>query len=303
MRVVITGPTGAIGIALIELLLASEHEICVISNPNSIRNECLKKFRGIDIVECDLNDLSELQLNGKYDVFFNLAWSGGSCRNNVMQNYSSVTSSLAAIDLANKIGCSVFIGAGSQAECGRHEVPISSQTICKPESAFGAAKLAAYYLSMLRAKQLNLRFCWARILSVYGPFDGEGTLVISTLRKLINSQQLEFTSGTQTWDFLYSTDAAEALLQIAFSKNAEGIYVLGSGVPNELRGFITLITDKFAVNPMPYFGLIPSTVEQVNYLVADTSRLKSEFDWRPKTEFSKGIDKTFEYCVNAGQLK
>ena len=58
MKIVITGATGAIGMALLEKHLQLGHEILVIVNPNSKRNCILNKFKNLEIIECDLNEYS-----------------------------------------------------------------------------------------------------------------------------------------------------------------------------------------------------------------------------------------------------
>lgn len=57
-----------------------------------------------------------------------------------------------------------------------------------------------------------------RFFSLYGPYDFEGTLVMSTLKKLMGNEPCDLTKCIQQWDFLYIDDAIEALrLFIAFT--------------------------------------------------------------------------------------
>ena len=70
---------------------------------------------------------------------------------------------------------------------------------------------------------------WTRILSIYGPYDGENTMVMSTIYKLLNSEKPSCTKGEQMWDFLYSKDAALAM-RLLGEKGTDGrTYCIGSG--------------------------------------------------------------------------
>jgi UDP-glucose 4-epimerase len=299
MKIVITGATGTIGMALISLHLKLGDDVLVIANPNSKRNERLRNFSNIKLIICDISDYNSINVDISYDIFYHFAWEGGSTRENIMLNLESTKNSVSAVELANRIGCKVFLGAGSQAETGKQTSPISENTICKPESPFGASKLASYYMTKFKCEQLGIKFCWARILSVYGPYDGERTLIISTIRKLISKSELSFTSANQKWDFLYASDAAEAIYEIGKKSKDGGIYVIGSGSIQSLKSFIKIIANKFGINPEIFFGKIPNNDNTLIHLEADISRLQKEFNWKPKIDFKQGIDMTIDYCKNS----
>ena len=82
------------------------------------------------------------------------------------------------------------------------------------ETAYGKAKLKAGISSRSLCKELGIRHIWTRVLSIYGPFDGPNTLITSTIRKIINGERPALTAGEQVWDYLYSKDAAKALLML-----------------------------------------------------------------------------------------
>lgn len=79
---------------------------------------------------------------------------------------------------------------------------------------------------------------WVRILSVYGPNDNAGSMVMSTVRKLKNGETPQFTKGEQKWDYLYSGDAARAFRLLAEKGQSGKVYVLGSGNVKPLSEYI-----------------------------------------------------------------
>ena len=160
---------------------------------------------------------------------------------------------------------------------------------------YGIAKLCAGRMSRIMCASLGIKHVWARILSVYGPYDNEVSMVISTLRKMINGEVAEFTPGEQIWDYLYSDDAAKALLAIALNGKDGGIYCLGSGNPAPLKDYIKKMRDAANLDCELGLGLRPYAENQVMYLCADIEKLTKDTGFIPKTTFEDGIAKTVSW--------
>ncbi len=292
-RVIITGATGAIGTALIKELIKKSVEILVFTRKKSKRNQNILAHPLVRIKFCALEDLNNIQNDTgmNYDVFYHLAWSGasGAGRNDMYKQNLNVKYALDAVGAAKRFGCSTFIGIGSQAEYGRVEGLLTPETSVFPEMGYGYAKLCAGQMTRDYALQLGLRHMWVRVLSVYGPNDGEGSMVMSAINKLRQGIEPEFTKGEQMWDYLYSGDAASALYTLAEKGSNGKIYVLGSGRARRLREYIEDIRDIVAPEMKLKFGAIPYKETQVMYLCADTTELKNDIGWEAKKNFREGI--------------
>ena len=59
-RAVITGPTGSIGIALINELVANGIEVLAVVRPGSMRADRIKESSLVKRVSCDLSELEKL---------------------------------------------------------------------------------------------------------------------------------------------------------------------------------------------------------------------------------------------------
>ena len=229
-----------------------------------------------------------------YDVFFHFAWEGttGDARNDMVLQVRNVTYTMVAVNLAKRLGCHTFIGSGSQAEYGRVEGSLNAQTPAFPENGYGIAKLCASQMSRIMCASLGIRHIWTRILSVYGPYDNEASMVVSTLRAMMRGEEPEFTPGEQIWDYMYSEDAARALLAVAQKGHSGDIYCLGSGRPAMLKEYIEKMRD--AANPECKlgFGKRPYAENQVMYLCADIEKLKNDTGFEISHSFEEGIAKT-----------
>lgn len=292
-RAIVTGATGAIGTALIQNLVEHGIEVLVLVRPESDRKNRIPSNPLISVLECGMENYAAIQntTEKEYDVFYHFAWAGtaGDGRNDMYLQNENVKYALDAVGAAKRFGCKRFVGAGSQAEYGRVEGVLRSNTPTFPETGYGIAKLCAGQMTREYAYQLGMEHIWTRILSVYGPNDGAQSMVMSAINKLQNGEVPKFTKGEQMWDYLYSEDAAAAFRLIG-EKGIDGkVYVLGSGEAKPLAEYIEDI--RYVVNPKGKIemGAIPYAPRQVMFLKADTTQLESDVNWKANTDFRDGI--------------
>lgn len=301
-RVLITGPTGAIGTALADLLTESGCEVTAVCRPGSENIGNLKPHKNLKIVECDISCLPSLKerLAPGFDAFYHLAWNGtfGDSRNAVDLQMGNIGYTLDAVDLAKALDCRLFVGAGSQAEFGHFRQPAGEETPTKPFSLYGAAKLAAGQMSRVHAGNIGLEHVWVRIFSVYGPRDDSRTLISALIRELGQGRSLELTAGEQVWDYLYSYDAAEALALIGEKGRNNRIYSLGAGEERLLRDYILELRDVVHPGLEPGLGKRPYGKDQVMYLSADIRSLTEDTGFKPRTAFAEGIRKSIKEGEN-----
>lgn len=291
---VVTGPTGAVGSALCAHLLEQGIAVYAVVRPSTRRTGNLP--RGVKIVPCDLAELERLAglIGEKADAFFHLAWAHtiGEGRNDMHAQIENIRCAVDAARAAAQLGCKVFVGAGSQAEYGRVEGMLTARTPCFPENGYGMAKLCAGQMTRAECAKLGVRHVWARILSVYGPHDGETTMISSVIGKLLRGEKPALTQGTQMWDYLYADDAARALCLLAQSGRDGGVYPLGSGQARPLREYIEILRDQIDPALPLGFGEIPYGDKQVMHLQADISELVRDTGFAPVTPFEEGARQT-----------
>lgn len=295
---VVTGPTGVVGHALCACLIRNGIRVYAVCRPGTVRAESLPRSENLTLLFCDSSEFSTLpERLPRADAFFHLAWSdtASALRNHLPAQVRNIGHTLDACRAAKELGCKVFVGAGSQAEYGRVSGALKPDTPCFPENGYGMAKLCAGQMSRLECHKLGLIHIWPRILSVYGPYDGAGTMISSVIRKLLAGECPALTAGEQLWDYLYADDAAEALFQMALNGKDGAVYPLGSGQAHPLREYVEILRD--AIDPrLPLgFGEIPYGPRQVMCLKADLNALSADTGFSPKANFETGIHETIEW--------
>ena len=303
-KAIITGCTGAVGVSIIQELILNDWYIIAVCRENSSRRASIPKSSKVRIVECNLEKIEKLPalIEEKCDVFFHLAWDGtyGEDRMNCIRQNKNVEYTLHAVNAAKELGCEVFIGAGSQSEYGRIDGVLHPNIVCNPDNPYGAAKLAACHMSRILCNQLGIRHNWCRILSIYGAYDGEYTMVCSIIKKLLRGERPICTVGNQIWDYIYSKDAARAFRLVAEKGKKDAVYCLGSGRTRTLRQYIEVIRDTIDPGLKVGFGELPYYPNQVMHLEADISNLTEDTGFIPQYSFEDGIKETIEWCKNSG---
>jgi len=245
MNFFITGASSFVGIEVCRYLTNKGHNVIAMTRRENKFLNAIAKVGMLQVFQADMQTLVEKATDVKADVFIHLAWAGTSHedRNNPAIHEENVRLSLEYVRLAQRMGCQLYVDAGSQAEYGIVPGVITEETPCNPFSAYGKAKLELYQKSIVLTKELGLKYIHLRILSVYGENDHPDTLIMSSLRKLKVREPIEMRSGDQKWNYVYVKDAARQISELALNALADDgfgceVYNIASNDTRLLKDFV-----------------------------------------------------------------
>lgn len=297
-RALVSGGTGVTGNALVRELLAQGVAVTALVRPGSPRRSWLpEEDSRLRVVECALGAYAgAAPLVGEApDVFFHLAWDGSrgkektDNRNNMPLQAANIQHAVGAVELCRAVGCPVFVGTGTQAEYGRLDVPAREDMPCSPENGYGAAKLCAGQMTRMLCHSYGIRHVWARLFSVYGPYDGTESLIDTSIRALLRGESPAYTPGEQVWDYMYSRDAARALILLAQKGRHGEIYNVASGNARPLAEYIRELHEAVAPASVPRLGAKSYAAGQLMRLEGDIGKLRKEAGFLCGVAFSTGI--------------
>jgi nucleoside-diphosphate-sugar epimerase len=292
-RAVITGATSFIGIHLIQALLKADYEVTAVIRPTTNKKALLPINENIQYVELELSDYRILHehIPQSPDVFFSLAWNGtrGRDRDDFDLQFLSYKYAIEGLESVLKIGCKKVITAGSQAQYGLHSEKITEKTIERPVNQYGIHKLRFYNEASEMCALMGASLKEPRFFSLYGPHDFEHTMIISLIKSMLDGKPCELTLATQKWDFLYISDAIEALLCLVRLPCKDGVYNLGSGISKPLKEYIYEIRDVLASKSELIFGAVPYPATGAVSIEPDISKINEETGWLPQVPFKTGI--------------
>ena len=245
MTFFITGASSFIGVELCRCLAGNGHQVIAMSRRENEQLNDIANNGYLQVFYADMQNLMERAIDVKADVFIHLAWAGALLgqRDNQELQEGNIRFSLECVKLSKRMGCQLYVDAGSQAEYGIVPGVISEETPCNPVSAYGKAKLKMYHETRELAQKIGLKYIHLRILSVYGENDHPNTLIMSSLRKLKNNEPIEMRSGGQKWNYVYVKDAARQIAELSiYAVNNEGfrqeVYNIASNDTRKLQDFI-----------------------------------------------------------------
>ena len=219
MTFFISGASSFIGVELCRYLSDNGHGVIAMSRRENEQLNNIALNGNLQVFYADMQNLMERAIDVKADVFVHLAWAGallGQRDNQELQD-GNICFSLECVKLSKRMGCQLYVDAGSQAEYGIVPGVITEDTPCNPVSAYGKAKLQMYREASDLAKRIGLKYIHLRILSVYGENDHPNTLIISSLKKLKANEPIEMRSGGQKWNYVYVKDAARQISELSLN--------------------------------------------------------------------------------------
>lgn len=294
-RVVITGATSFIGMAVTKKLISDGLEVIAVVREDSDKIAMLQRIDKLNIVICDLNNIADLKNKiDKADIFIHFAWSGIGSKGRQDKDIQdkNIENTMIALKTAKYIGCDKFIFAGSQSEYGMVDGCMSEEIECNPVSEYAKAKLTVCNRASELSKEIGIQYIHLRIFSVYGAQDHPWSLISSCIDTFENGGELQLSECTQKWNYLYIDDLAEVYSRIVnYTSKHNEIFNVASDDIRVLREYIEEIYKISAKKGTYVFGERKSNAEGNTSLIPNMEKLKKAINWNEKVSFEEGIRK------------
>jgi UDP-glucose 4-epimerase len=309
-RILVAGGAGFIGSHVCEKLLDYNPETIIIADDFS-----LGKQRNIPKLSCDeriklyIVDASQYNLMQNLlkmepiDIVFNLAVvplpaSLEKPKNCIDKNilitstlcellYKDFYKSLIHISSSEAYGTSVYTNK-----------PMDENHPTYPTTPYAASKLACDHIALSYHKTFGLDIAIARPFNAYGPRQNEqsyaGVIPLTISRILRGEPPVIHGDGLQTRDYTYVEDIASAIPRFYEEKATRGkIINLASGREITIKELIHKIMEI-----MDYNGPViqtPPRPGDVRRHLGDISLAQKLINYKPKTDFQEGLEKTISW--------
>lgn len=279
-----------IGAATVKQFLENGDFVYAVVRVGSKNISRLPVSENLKVIECDLKDLENLPtlIDENCNLFYFFSWeqSGQNRNDNMSVQCHNIEYTLTAVRVARILGCTRFIGAGSQAEYGTNGLNISETAPADPKEPYGICKYAAGKLSASLCKRLDIEHIWTRIFSVYGENDRPTSMISDLISHLKNGEEMLLSSGSHRWDYLSSDDAGRAFYLLGEYGKDQTVYNVASGESRTIREFAEIIGERLGRGYLLRFS-----DETFPDLTADITRLKTDVGFVPHSDFEDEIKK------------
>jgi UDP-glucuronate 4-epimerase len=150
------------------------------------------------------------------------------------------------------------------------------------------SKLACESLARTYGECFGLEATVLRYFTVYGPRQRPDMAFARIISAVLGETPFSvYGTGEQSRDFTYVGDAAEATVAAMEDGHAGTTYNIGGGSETTLREVIALI-ERLAGRRLAVRNE-PAAVGDVRRTAADTTRIRSELGWHPRTSLADGL--------------
>ena len=293
MKCLVTGGAGFIGSHITEILLGEGHEVTVIDNYSTGRPQNIEFLNGnskLQVFEMDIavDDMSA-QFKG-IDFVFHIAGLADivpSIENPTSYFQSNVVGTQRVLEYAKENNVKKVVYAASSSCYGiATEIPTTENAEIKPEYPYALTKRMGEELVMHYSLVYDLPCLSLRLFNVYGPRSRtSGTygavFGIFLKQKLANKPYTVVGDGTQTRDFTFVTDVANAFIAAAKSDVNGEIMNVGSNGTYSVNQLVGLLGGDVEY--------IPKRPGEPDCTYADITKIKSLLNWSPKVSLEAGV--------------
>ncbi len=300
MKYLVIGGAGFIGSHIVEKLLEKGHEVVVMDNLISGRRDFVPKEAAFEWGDIrSPKDLDRIFKKNGGDTFhrvINLA-----AQPYIPQCYddpelffeTNANGTLNIIRACEKFGVQRFLQYASAEEYGTQKGKINEEVAVRPQSTYGVSKVAADYLCQVRYRESGLHAIALRQFNCYGPRETHEYVIPEIISQFAVGSTVRLGNIAAERDFLYVGDAAEYAIEL-LEKGAPGeIYNLGAGTCISIKSLAMTIAEIMGVLD-PVIEINPAKLRpwDIERLESDNTKIHSVVDYRPRTDFLDGLQKT-----------
>lgn len=195
------------------------------------------------------------------------------------------------------VGKIVFMSSGGTVYRPGLPLPIAEDAPTDPISAYGIVKLATEKYCSLMQHLTGLQSSILRIANPFGPYQAadrrQGVIAILIARALRGEPIEIWGDGSVVRDFVYVDDVVDAIITAAVTPHATIPINVGSGQGRTLRSVIDDVQTLLGREVEVVYK--PSEAADVPANVLDIRRAAEVIGWRPRTEWSRGLQATIDW--------
>lgn len=296
--VVITGANGFIGRWLVTEFSNNQFKVYAIVHNYDGNYDYLNQLPNVITIRCDLEHTQYLETaipDDNIDLVYHLAWAGstGALKGDYQVQLANTKQACDIALFANKKHCKKFICTGSIAELlisdERNDALFDLGII------YGIQKDSAYRLLKCICSDLHMKFIWARLTNIYGPYNTSGNLMCYVLENIRKGVRPVFTKSEQMFDLMYVEDTVHALYLLGISDVSKDNYLIGSGNPRPLKEYLLFLQQLIREHGVIGIGERDRKDMYYNSEWFDTSALEADTGFFTRFSFEVGIHKTLDW--------
>jgi UDP-glucose 4-epimerase len=290
---VVTGGAGFIGSHMVDAVLADGFAVRVIDNLVGGHRSNLDHHKGNGDLECYWQDIRQLEPGSRIFAgtshVFHFAGIGDivpSIDEPIPYMETNVQGTVRVLECARAAGVQKFVYAASSSCYGLASVPTAEDHPIAPQYPYALSKYQGEQAAFHWHKVYGLPVNSVCIFNAYGSrvrTTGAYGAVFGVFfrQKLAGKPYTVVGDGTQTRDFVYVTDIAQAFLAAARTDLSGERFNVGAGNPQPVNKLVEILGGD-AVH-------IPKRPGEPDCTWANIEKIQRVLGWRPTVPFEEGV--------------
>ncbi|MBF0162199.1 MAG: GDP-mannose 4,6-dehydratase [Magnetococcales bacterium] len=298
---VVTGGAGFIGSHMVDRLLREGYTVRVVDNLTGGRLSNLahlERTADFSLEECDIRDLSpDSSVFSDVSYVFHFAGIGDivpSIEQPIDYMATNVQGTVRVLEAARHGGRATlkrFVYAASSSCYGLAETPTREDYPMQPQYPYALSKYQGEQVVLHWGQVYDMPVNSMRIFNAYGPrvrTTGAYGAVFGVFfrQKLAGKPYTVVGDGTQTRDFIYVTDVAEAFFLAAHHPHLGEIYNIGADKPQSVLHLVELLGGSVANGDVVF---LPKRPGEPDCTWANTEKITRLLGWKPSVDFKTGV--------------
>lgn len=312
-KAIISGATGFIGASFVKFLTTKGIDVLALGRKTLDEVSESRKSKLVDAqyICIDMSEIEQLEdkikdldwTPGEDCVFFNLAWGGVDRLSDldVDAQMKNVAWCVTALETSVRIGCSRFIQVGTMEEAFTHsylKLDHNQNDQYNRHVIYSTAKIAAKYALQLKASTLDIDYIYVLHSHVMGPDDDKDSFLQVTLQKLVNGDDLIFSSGEQYFDVISLDDCALGYYLICQKGISGREYWVGSGNPRKLREYVERMYNLYPSAKEMQFGKMPYNDIVLSRDEFSIEALSKDTGYKPLMSYEETVQELYKSLFN-----
>ena len=180
----------------------------------------------------------------------------------------------------------------------RRDLRFTENSPLNPSSPYSASKASADLFALAYARTFGVPVSISRCSNNYGAFQHPEKLIPLMILNAKEDKPLPvYGTGENVRDWIHVEDHCRAVDLILHHEGAEGqVYNIGGG--NEVRNIDVVKAILRAMDkPETLITYVKDRPGHDRRYAVDSSKLKNELGWEPKTDFSEGLCRTVQWYL------
>lgn len=309
-KAIITGATGFVGSKLTRMLIQNRIHVLAIGRKSwdQVDKRRLEKSEYLQYVQLDMSNIEALPMmvskmlwdSGSECVFYHFAWGGIEMLSDldVDAQMRNVGWSVKAMQSAKLMNCKKFIYVGSMEEAiaSRYlSLNYHFNSEYNRHVVYSIAKKCAREMLKVFSNSIDIDLVLATNSHVMGANDDKDSFLQVTLSKLINNEELIFSTGEQLFDVISVNDCALAYKLIGQKGLHGSEYWIGSGKPRRLKEYIEIMANLYPSNQELQFGKMPYNDISLNCKDFSIDLLNIDTGFRPLQSYEDAVHELYHW--------